>query len=144
MITYGAPQEMLDEEDDFKNSCKNTTKCYCGHTTMCDCVDMLELGQIVEKETKQRLEKYSERFDYDKSPIGNPDTWGKRMLFSEDGVLEFTEWKDENFLMYRDKTYYAKTSSPYFDVTKYVGKEKPTKHYTSKELLEIFKKQKEL
>ena len=28
----------------------------------------------------QRLEKYSERFDNDKSPIGNPDTWGKRLV----------------------------------------------------------------
>ena len=28
---------------------------------------------------KQRLEKYSERFDNDKSEIGNPDTWGKRV-----------------------------------------------------------------
>jgi hypothetical protein len=28
---------------------------------------------------KQRLEKYSERFDNDKSEIGNPDTWGKRI-----------------------------------------------------------------
>jgi hypothetical protein len=29
---------------------------------------------------KQRLEKYSERFDNDKSAIGNTDTWGKRMV----------------------------------------------------------------
>lgn len=29
---------------------------------------------------KQRLEKYSERFDNDKSPIGNPETWGKRLV----------------------------------------------------------------
>jgi len=29
---------------------------------------------------KQRLEKYSERFDNDKSEIGNPDTWGKRVV----------------------------------------------------------------
>jgi hypothetical protein len=28
----------------------------------------------------QRLEKYSERFDNDKSPIGNPSTWGKRLV----------------------------------------------------------------
>jgi hypothetical protein len=31
-------------------------------------------------EPKQRLEKYSERFDNDKSPIGNTETWGKRMV----------------------------------------------------------------
>lgn len=59
-------------------------------------------------------------------------------------AIEFAEWKDDNFLMYRDKTYYAKTSSPYFDVTKYVGKEKPTKYYITKELLEIYKKEKGL
>jgi uncharacterized protein YaaR (DUF327 family) len=29
---------------------------------------------------KQRLEKYSERFDNDKSAIGNTKTWGKRMV----------------------------------------------------------------
>jgi hypothetical protein len=29
---------------------------------------------------KQRLEKYSERFDNGKSEIGNPDTWGKRVI----------------------------------------------------------------
>jgi hypothetical protein len=28
----------------------------------------------------QRLEKYSERFDNDKSPIGNTETWGKRLV----------------------------------------------------------------
>ena len=28
----------------------------------------------------KRLEKYSERFDNDKSPIGNPETWGKRLV----------------------------------------------------------------
>jgi hypothetical protein len=40
--------------------------------------------------------------------------------------------------MYRDKTYYAKTSSPYFDIIKYVGKEKPTKYYKLEELVELF------
>ena len=33
---------------------------------------------IPKEEPEQRLEKYSERFDNDKSPIGNPETWGKR------------------------------------------------------------------
>lgn len=28
---------------------------------------------------QETLEKYSERFDNDKSEIGNPDTWGKRV-----------------------------------------------------------------
>jgi hypothetical protein len=36
------------------------------------------------EEPKQRLEKYSERFDNDDSPIGNPETWGKRVLTEED------------------------------------------------------------
>jgi hypothetical protein len=35
---------------------------------------------IPKEEPKQRLEKYSERFDNDKSVIGNPDTWGKRII----------------------------------------------------------------
>ena len=63
---------------------------------------------------------------------------------TDEFAIEFAEWKDDNFLMYGDKTYYAKTSSNYFDVTKYVGKEKPTKYYTTKELLEIYKEQKGL
>ena len=54
-------------------------------------------------------------------------------------ILDFVEWKDDNFSMYRDKTYYATTSSLYFDITKYVGKEKPTKYYKLEELLAIFK-----
>ena len=37
-----------------------------------------ELGMY--DEPVQRLEKYSERFDNDKSPIGNSDTWGKRLV----------------------------------------------------------------
>jgi hypothetical protein len=32
------------------------------------------------EEPKQRLEKYSERFDNDESAIGNPETWGKRII----------------------------------------------------------------
>ena len=40
---------------------------------------------------KQRLEKYSERFDNDKSEIGNPDTWGKR-------VIDKHKQDDENYL----------------------------------------------
>lgn len=132
MISYGAPQEMLDEQDDFNSSCKNTTKCYCGHTTMCDCVDMLELGQIPEKKpapnvidkwlqehgnpeiAKQveeeasklfehevkvlskeeivgRKERYSERFNNDSSAIGNPETWGKRTVYSKEQVITILE-----------------------------------------------------
>ena len=64
-------------------------------------------------------------------------------VIADNYTIEFAEWKDDNFLMYRDKTYYTKTSSPYFDVTKYIGKEKPTKYYTLTELLEIFKKEKD-
>jgi hypothetical protein len=61
-------------------------------------------------------------------------------MFSEQQVISFSKWKDDNFLMYGNKTYYAKTSSNYFDVTKYVGKEKPTKYFTVEELFEQFKK----
>lgn len=40
----------------------------------------LYIEQAKNEEPKQRLEKYSERFDNDKSLIGNPDTWGKRIV----------------------------------------------------------------
>jgi hypothetical protein len=36
------------------------------------------------KDAAQRYEKYSERFDNDESAIGNPETWGKRVLTEED------------------------------------------------------------
>ncbi len=32
---------------------------------------------------KQKLEKYSERFDNDESAIGNPETWGRRLVKEE-------------------------------------------------------------
>ena len=35
----------------------------------------------------QRLEKYSERFDNDKSPIGNSDTWGKRLVEDKNSYI---------------------------------------------------------
>jgi hypothetical protein len=40
---------------------------------------------------KQRLEKYSERFDTDKYEIGNPDTWGQR-------IIDKHKQDDENYL----------------------------------------------
>lgn len=61
-------------------------------------------------------------------------------MFSEQQVVSFLKWKDDNFLMYGNKTYYAKTSSNYFDVTKYAGKEKPTKYFTAEELFEQYLK----
>lgn len=52
----------------------------------------------MKQEPKQRLEKYSERFDNDESAIGNSETWGKRIkqetayvktkLLIEDTILE--------------------------------------------------------
>lgn len=67
----------------------------------------------------------------------------KYQAIADEFAIDFVDWKDDNFLMYGNKTYYAKTSSQYFDVTKYAGKEKPTKYYTTKELLELYKKEHE-
>ena len=58
---------------------------------------------------------------------------------TEDFAIDFTKWKDDNFHRYRDERYYASTSSSYFDITKYVGKEKATKYYTLKELMNLYK-----
>lgn len=63
---------------------------------------------------------------------------------ADEFAIGFAEWKNGNFSMYRDKTYYANTSSKHFDITKYVGKEKSTKYFTLQELLEIYKKEKGL
>jgi len=44
-------------------------------------IDILELGQIIPiEEPKQRLEKYSERFNKDLSVKENISTWGKRIV----------------------------------------------------------------
>jgi len=59
----------------------------------------------------------------------------------EQKIVEFVQWKDANFLLHGNGTYYAKTSSKYFDTTKYSGaKEKPTKYYTLLELAKLHKK----
>ena len=42
------------------------------------------LSEIKSLPIQERLEKYSERFDNDESAIGNPETWGKRVLTEED------------------------------------------------------------
>ena len=56
-------------------------------------------------------------------------------------IEQFVEWKDANFLRHGNGMYYAKTSSQYFDITKYSGaKEKPTKYYALFELVELYKK----
>ena len=38
----------------------------------------------MKQKPKQRVEKYSERFDNKDNEIGNPETWGKRVLTEED------------------------------------------------------------
>tara|TARA_R110000868_G_scaffold60417_1_gene184584 strand:- start:442 stop:867 length:426 start_codon:yes stop_codon:yes gene_type:complete len=52
-----------------------------------------KIDMQVEKEleflSKQRLEKYSERFDNNESEIGNPDTWGKRVV--EEAAEKYSE-----------------------------------------------------
>ncbi len=86
-------------------------------------------------------EKFKKQLDTATPKLNRPFYQAEQcQKIADDYAIEFAEWKDDNFLMYRDKTYYIKTSSTYFDLTKYVGKEKPTKYYTLKELLEIFKK----
>ena len=60
---------------------------------------------------------------------------------AKDFTTNFTKWKDDNFHKYRDNMYYANTSSRYFDITKYVGKEKPTVYCTIQSLIEIYKKE---
>lgn len=58
-------------------------------------------------------------------------------------IQEFVEWKDSNFHIHKDHTYYAKTTSKYFDTTKYVGsKQKPTKYYLLSEIVQLYKTRK--
>lgn len=89
---------------------------------------------------EEQIRPHTQYWDcYNDEPLAYNHT-GKVLKIIDLFTTIFIEWKDENFSMYRDKTYYAKTSSQYFDITKYIGKEKPTKYYTTKELLEIYKK----
>jgi hypothetical protein len=77
-------KETLDCPYDF------TSRCTMGR---CDC------------KPKQRLEKYSERFDNDKSEIGNPETWGKRVVeepkqersYSEEEVIKLLIYCKDRF-----------------------------------------------
>jgi hypothetical protein len=73
------------------------------------------------------------------NPIWQMTMIDKQMEIAEDFAIDFTKWKDDNFHRYRDERYYASTSSSYFDITKYVGKEKATKYYTLKELMNLYK-----
>ena len=68
----------------------------------------------------------------------------KYQVIADDYAIGFAQWKDDNFHKYRDNMYYANTSSRYFDITKYVGKEKPTVYCTIQSLMEIYKKEKQL
>lgn len=54
-------------------------------------------------------------------------------------IINFTIWKDNNFLLHSNGSYYPKTASIYFDITKYIGKEKPTKFFTIEQLVNLFK-----
>jgi hypothetical protein len=55
----------------------------------------VEIDNELYKIKNQRLEKYSERFDNDKSAIGNPETWGKRMVdeVPKQETLAEANWK---------------------------------------------------
>lgn len=63
---------------------------------------------------------------------------------AEQFTIKFVEWKDSAYLPYKDSTYYLETTCKHFDIPKYVDKEKPTKYYTVRQLLEIYKKEKRL
>ena len=53
-------------------------------------------------------------------------------------IIGFTIWKDNNFYLHANGSYYPKTSSIYFDITKYIGKEKPTKFFNIEQLIELY------
>jgi len=65
----------------MKQECKDCNK----SLEECTCLeDTIELPNQALKDAAERYEKYSERFDNDESAIGNPETWGKRVLTEED------------------------------------------------------------
>lgn len=46
------------------------------------------LSEIKSLPIQERYEKYSERFDNDESAIGNPETWGRRLVEDKQETLE--------------------------------------------------------
>ena len=142
---------------------KNLIKCYCGHTTTCDCIDILELVQIPE-EPKQHVELINDNIEeFDKAiklfkqktleesaeriskthsvyEIGQDDfyqgfiadaKWQSERMYSEEEVIELLQWltDDESIysIMYGHKKYRFANND---------------KDFTSKEILEQFKKNK--
>ena len=88
------------------------------------------LENMTKEEPKQRLEKYSERFDNDKSAIGNPETWGKRMV---------EEPKQESFVE-RMKPLQEQWQQ---DMDKELMKQETTLEYKLKSLVEEWHKRQE-
>jgi hypothetical protein len=95
--------------------------------------DKLEYKIIIPKEEpKQRLEKYSERFDNDKSPIGNPDTWDKRIV--EEPKQETLEEAALNYSIYNEQINKAVQEAVKFGAK---WKQEPNKNKYSEEDMKI-------
>lgn len=93
---------------------------------------------------EEQIRPHTQYWDcYNDEPLEYNHT-GKVLKIIDLFTTNFTKWKDDNFHKYRDNMYYANTSSRYFDITKYVGKEKPTVYCTIQSLMEIYKKEKQL
>lgn len=60
------------------------------------------------------------------------------MNTKEQYALDFTKWKDDNFLLNKDSLYYPfKTFSEYYDITLLISFKKQ-ESYTLPELLELY------
>ena len=81
---------------------KNLIKCYCGHTTTCDCIDILELVQIPEEPKQETLEEVAERLyptDYEvkskdiiniikQDTFINGAKWQQERMYSEEETIQ--------------------------------------------------------
>jgi hypothetical protein len=123
---------------------KEDIKCYCGHTTYCDCSPL-------EKPKQKTLEEVAERMyrEYPTNPIDKPEwnynrdincfrkrkafingaKWQQERSYSEEDMLNFAEWCDDNYFRIGTTSFWAKSL---FD-------EKAIA-YKTEELLEIYRK----
>ena len=101
------------ELDKLKEEPKQETKCYCGHTTYCDCGPLEEPKQemagkafyesadkVITVTRQETLEEAAERiyddnlFDYEKYRYGfiAGAKWKEERSYSEEDMIEFAEW----------------------------------------------------
>jgi hypothetical protein len=112
------------------------TKCYCGHTTTCDCGPEQDFKDIElpQQERQETLEEAAERYDSQYINRLRPAfiagaKWQQERSYSEEEFLEFSEWVSHNDWVYLpSKGYWVNEEQ-----------EESEQKFTTKEVFEMFK-----